>query len=213
MQLNNLMIEVTRRCNMTCIHCLRGDTQEKDIAHEHIAQTLFGVDHIEMITFSGGEPSLNVAAIKYTTDFLIGSNIPLGAFFIATNGMTNQESLIVECLRLYNHAFDRYTCLLRVSQDAYHGDVDVGIYKGLRFASASPQRPNVINRGRARTNGLVGHNNPYSHEKISVCDECVDGEVYLNALGDVIDGCDWSYKTQPLHKYCKASEFYSKVNK
>jgi len=28
---SNLMIEVTRRCNMCCDHCLRGDAQDLDL--------------------------------------------------------------------------------------------------------------------------------------------------------------------------------------
>ena len=34
-----LMIEVTRKCNFTCGHCLRGDAQSKD----------FDVNHLSMI--------------------------------------------------------------------------------------------------------------------------------------------------------------------
>ena len=40
---NSLVIEVTRRCNMRCNHCIRGDAQNCDISIESIkkiAQTI-----------------------------------------------------------------------------------------------------------------------------------------------------------------------------
>lgn len=46
-------IEVTRRCNMCCDHCLRGMAQNLDI--------IVLPDHV---FFTGGEPFLNVKAIN-----------------------------------------------------------------------------------------------------------------------------------------------------
>lgn len=33
---NNVFIEVTRRCNMCCAHCLRGDAESIDIQEKYI---------------------------------------------------------------------------------------------------------------------------------------------------------------------------------
>lgn len=59
----NLCLEVTRRCNMGCAHCLRGNAEDLDMSHETIEQVLGQVDVIGQVTFTGGEPSLNVDAI------------------------------------------------------------------------------------------------------------------------------------------------------
>ena len=53
-----VVIEVTRRCNMNCAHCLRGDAQNLDISIDVIDRFFDafanGAD-ISTITFTGGE--------------------------------------------------------------------------------------------------------------------------------------------------------------
>ena len=65
MHINNLMIEVTRRCNLKCDHCLRGDAQNKDISTEYIDALLDQVTSIGSVTFTGGEPFLATYIIDY----------------------------------------------------------------------------------------------------------------------------------------------------
>jgi len=60
MNIDNLIIEITRKCNFTCDHCLRGEAQNKDIDHKVIDALLDNnIEYISNITFTGGEPSLN----------------------------------------------------------------------------------------------------------------------------------------------------------
>ena len=63
--ISNLVIEVTRKCNMFCDHCLRGDLQNIDLKKEYVDSLLNQVDQINNVTFSGGEPSLNIPIIEY----------------------------------------------------------------------------------------------------------------------------------------------------
>lgn len=37
----NLVIEVTRKCNLSCDHCLRGCSQNMDMKKEYIEDTIF----------------------------------------------------------------------------------------------------------------------------------------------------------------------------
>ena len=56
------VIEVTRRCNMQCRHCLRGDAQNVDISNEIIDRFFDGFADgavIENVVFSGGEITVN----------------------------------------------------------------------------------------------------------------------------------------------------------
>ena len=55
----SLILEVTRRCNMCCDHCLRGDAQDLDMQKETVDALLEQVGSIGGVTFSGGEPLLN----------------------------------------------------------------------------------------------------------------------------------------------------------
>ena len=66
---NSVFIEVTRRCNMCCAHCLRGDAESIDIQEKYIDAFLDSFEkgaYISSLTFTGGEISLNIPAIRYT---------------------------------------------------------------------------------------------------------------------------------------------------
>lgn len=65
MVIQNLVLEVTRRCNMACEHCLRGDAQNMDMSKEIIDEVLKSCNGINSVTFAGGEPSLNISIIRY----------------------------------------------------------------------------------------------------------------------------------------------------
>lgn len=54
----NLTIELTRRCNMKCGHCLRGEAQEVDIDRKYIDSLLDQTELIGGMFFTGGEPTL-----------------------------------------------------------------------------------------------------------------------------------------------------------
>ena len=60
--IQNLAIEVTRKCNIKCAHCLRGDSQNKDIDLKYIDILLDQVNYIGHFCPTGGEPSLNIKA-------------------------------------------------------------------------------------------------------------------------------------------------------
>ena len=75
MRINNLIIEVTRKCQLKCPHCLRGDTEQIDIETKYINQLLHNVTEINQLTFTGGEPFLNIEAIVHTKNFIKKHNI------------------------------------------------------------------------------------------------------------------------------------------
>ena len=95
---NELCLEVTRRCNMGCAHCLRGDAQDVDVSHTIIDEIFNQVDGIGQVTFTGGEPSLNISAIRYFFQRAERTNKMPRSFFVATNGKANQEQLAVALL-------------------------------------------------------------------------------------------------------------------
>lgn len=79
---NNVFIEVTRRCNMCCAHCLRGDAESIDIQEKYIDAFLDNFEkgaYISSLTFTGGEISLNIPAIRYTLK-AVKAVSPLEAF-------------------------------------------------------------------------------------------------------------------------------------
>ena len=75
---NNVFIEVTRRCNMCCAHCLRGDAESIDIQEKYIDAFLDNFEkgaYISSLTFTGGEISLNIPAIRYTLNAVFASAV------------------------------------------------------------------------------------------------------------------------------------------
>lgn len=65
---SNVVIEITRRCNMCCAHCLRGDAENIDIQERYIDAFLDSFEKgacISYIVFSGGEISLNIYNAKH----------------------------------------------------------------------------------------------------------------------------------------------------
>ena len=85
MDIYNLVIETTRRCNLACPHCLRGSKQGISMKPEYIRKLLSQIECISNVTFSGGEPTLP-SGMKAIDEFI--SCIPnVSSFYIVTNGM------------------------------------------------------------------------------------------------------------------------------
>ena len=215
MQLFELVIEITRRCNIRCRHCLRGNPQRKDIADETIDKLLEGVDYISAVTFSGGEPSLAVDRIRYFTEAIKDRHIGLGGFYVITNGKKASLELVHALLDLYAyiHPMERdEMCSLIVSRDQYHHEQcdpaeAIALYSGLSFFHPEQRKENidpyqVISEGRAKEWG----GRPASLDSVVVgLDddgnvERVEESVYVNVLGDVCTSCDLSFESQKENK-------------
>lgn len=82
----SLVIELTRRCNMGCAHCMRGEAENADISNEVIDKLLEQTEGIGDLTITGGEVALNPGAIRYLAKRISELNIPLGNLYVVTNG-------------------------------------------------------------------------------------------------------------------------------
>jgi hypothetical protein len=215
MQINELILEITRRCNIKCRHCLRGGAQRIDMSDETIDKLLEGVDYISTITFSGGEPGLNVPAIRYFTEAIKARGIELGGFYVITNGKTASLELVHALLDLYAYVqpMERdESCSLIVSRDQYHHEQcdpaeAIALYSGLSFFRPEQRKDHidpylVISEGRAK--GWGGRPAPVSSTVVGLNDEgdveVIEETVYVNALGDVVPACDLSYVSQARKK-------------
>lgn len=137
-----LTIETTRRCNMKCAHCLRGDAQDVDINYQHIDDLLDQTEVIGHLEITGGEPTLNLDALEYILNGLCKRGIPLFEFALFTNGLMYSErfiSLIKWCKEIidiscsncfkngneYNPKRDLSRCQIGVSLDQFHEKHDI----------------------------------------------------------------------------------------
>lgn len=228
MYIQNLVIEVTRKCNMSCAHCLRGNAQNVNIDKRAIDEILLhSNDGIDCLTFTGGEPTLNLDAIAYTFQEIKRLGISLGSFYVVTNGRVYRQRLIDMLDEMYEYCYDKDLCGLAVSDDIFHRVYQSGSFKStiyrymydeydcereyfrLKDKQTDFYRVPLISEGRATLlNNYDKRENkpsPYIDDLVHIDGTSICGTLYLNALGDLIDGCDWSYSSQ--NKFRIASVF------
>lgn len=201
--LNDLVIETTRRCQLQCEHCLRGDAENVDIPTRYIRELLKNVDYIGTITFTGGEPFLNPQAIHNFIDICKEYGIEVGSFYIATNALVFEEDQqhkelsdagLLAVIRLYSFCTDNEISSVDISTDQFHyGRLsEDNPLKILSFVRDKGEilYENCISEGRAE-----GFSNRFETNKI----EPDDLTVYLNTEGKILWNCNLSYETQREH--------------
>lgn len=214
--LDNLVIEITRRCNMACDHCLRGDSQAKDIDLDHIRTLFKHVDRINTLTLTGGEPSLVPHIIEGITTQARVHGIDIDRFYLATNAKEVSDAFFKAVLNLYLYCDNSEPCcgsVLDYSNDGHHEDVDPDNIKKLmvfRFTSKKntedgvryddpkwDQIPAIIMEGRGKD--FYGRNLLLC--PFEIMDEYIQNtEFYLNVNGDIVGACDLSYESQDVLK-------------
>ncbi len=80
------------------------------------------LEYISTVTFTGGEPSLNVPAINYFIDKCQQKGVELGGFYIATNGGRTSGSLefLQAVIRLYCFCSDNEMSCVEISNSEWH---------------------------------------------------------------------------------------------
>lgn len=205
----NIVIEVTRKCNLACDHCLRGCAQNMNIKLEYIDKLfeILSQKHVGCIDLilTGGEPSLNLKALKYIYTKLKSYNINLSSFYLATNGINNNNknfiSVLLDFYSLVEYKEGFYVDISDDLQHQYERGYAAACYddelihglKGVHFRDADRDfsYQGAIKEGRARENNFKGRENIIDSEV-----NPYDTQFYLNCKGNIINGCDWSYESQ-----------------
>lgn len=207
MIIRNLIVEVTRRCNMSCSHCLRGEAQNLDIPNEVIETGLTKFSEISSITITGGEPSLAPEKIEFICDVIEKHGIYLGGFYIATNGKHSSPEFLKAVMRLYSICQDReegYTCSLDISNSVYHESTyrerQSSLLRAFKFTgdkySENNNSPILVSQGRAKTKNLSMVGRHCVPCQIQIEEGTIeDPMLYLTAQGDFVSDCDLSFET------------------
>ena len=206
--IKNLCIEITRRCNMRCAHCMRGDAESVDITLRHISDLLRHVRHVPHFNITGGEPSLNVRAIRHILGRVRAYDITVNDFYIVTNGATTSRSgeFIAACAALYKYQEEKEQDsghMLEMSDDRFHDPAEHAV----TLAALSPY-PFFGVRGQAERIFLFregrsteGHPNPV-HRIYLTEENYVYGDLCLNAEGMILSNGALSYARQREHALC-----------
>lgn len=189
----NLCIETTRRCNMSCDHCLRGEPQSIDFDCKHLENFIEEqeVTRIYCLMFTGGEPSLVPGIILSILDVLRDRRVEVNDFYCASNGKEISDEFIMAMLKCYNFCTCNEISTVDVSQgDWYEVECRPDRHKleALSFFHEKSylydsEHQYLISQGRA-----VELADRESQDDPSL--------VYLNCLGESMHNCDLSYENQ-----------------
>lgn len=204
----NLMLEVTRRCNMRCNHCMRGEARDTDMESSVIQKIFAGTREIKCLSLTGGEPSLSPETIEYICYYARHNYCRIGSFFCATNAKEYSEAFVKAMNELYGLCTDKEDCVLTISIDQFHNDQDpkaLAEYRKLPYYKPTKEKgfirkADILSEGRAQKLGLgrftVPHSERFYELNIKGFFLEVGDRVYINALGDVLANADMSYEHQ-----------------
>lgn len=122
-----LGLEITRKCNLKCAHCIRGDAQHLSMSTAVIDKILDSSAGIKTIFFTGGEPFLEPDLIEYVVDQVIDRDFECFGMAVITNGTIMNDNAI-RCIKSLNK-FAEWShkkhggvakCRISISNDHFH---------------------------------------------------------------------------------------------
>ena len=114
-----LGVEITRRCNLKCLHCCRGDAQDLTITPEIIDTIFENADECPNWELFGGETLLAMDMLEYFINALTHSNVGAKFFSFTTNGSILNPDL-VPLLAYFSESEEDRTARIRISDDPFH---------------------------------------------------------------------------------------------
>lgn len=205
---------------MACKQCLRGDAQNIDIDTKNIDKLLSHFQSVQYFGITGGEPSLNIEAMRHILKTLKKYDIHVHEFDIVTNGSITSMSddFIDICNQLYDFQeekeFDKNKYMVEISDDKYHDKTfhskvvaKLGKYS---FAGARGQSKEIFLLKQGRCD--KGYEMPTFPIYLTNTDY-VYGDIYLNAKGNILSDCNLSYENQDKNPLCSSNNFHSYILK
>ena len=123
LDIQNLAMIVTNKCNLNCTHCLRGSKDNNCMSDEVIEATLNQVFAVGNLSINGGEPLLALDRIEKIISYLIEKHIPIDEFTITVNGTIYSEELLKLLDEVNNYiGTNDINSLFAISLDNYHLD-------------------------------------------------------------------------------------------
>jgi len=203
MHYSQVMIELTRTCNMKCSHCIRGASQKEKLNKETFIKFLenMEVESIESISFTGGEPSLEHEMISFIADELERRNISIGSFYIATNGVVpNVGGFMASLAKLYAISDEKDMCSVSISRDDYHLESGMAtaeeVLSAFKFVQVETfSEYYLFNDGFAKDHPMATKTYDPADTYTSIYNDVIqtDEPIYLSVNGGIGIGCNFSY--------------------
>jgi len=199
-QIDNLIIETTRQCQLECEHCLRGDTENITMKRTYMENLLKNVDCINTVTFTGGEPFLHPETMHEFITICKWNKIEVGSFYVATNGLIfEQHSKLAEqglmaITKLFAICIDNECSAINISRDQFHYE-DVSL-DNLLYAFAFTSIRDGLDYSNCIAEGRAEHWGGRTEDNSIDWNYPDEVQVYLNCEGKVCWNCDLRYENQ-----------------
>lgn len=207
---NELILEVGRKCNLKCDHCLRGEGQNVEMSFETAKKAIdLCASGIGCLIFTGGEPMLYGSIINEIVDYIISQAIGLSSFYVASNGIAYNPGVMNALVKLYAYCDEPELCRLDISTDHYHQLSFAELYgtkfsfkphfDAFSFCSIKPdiEERYVLMEGRAK-DWCDGEKYPNYNERFYLYtddDFKSTEQLYVTAKGNIAPDCDWAFDT------------------
>ena len=107
MKSKKFCIEITRKCNLKCAHCLRGNTQNISLTGKKVKGMLYHIPkQVDVLHLTGGEPLIDNSRHLLTTLRVLEKHIRCKKFELVNN----------ITLPLINEVLDAVSILLKISE-------------------------------------------------------------------------------------------------
>jgi len=225
--IQHLLIEITRECNLSCAHCLRGKAERGVIQTEYLEELFSQIENIGTLTITGGEPSLYPEKIEEIVSLAKTYKVNIDNFYIAINGTIASAEFLTALMNLWLYCSDNEISGVNVSNDVFHErewELNYEKLSILKFVSKKyieddydyNKYSQILAEGYGANLSEKENNNSISIDDIlreeleeELAQTLNDSEFYLNCKGNIILGCDWSYESQddPKNILCSVQEF------
>jgi organic radical activating enzyme len=122
--INILELEVTRKCNLKCAHCLKGDACNVSMDLSTIDSVFKQVDTIETLSLCGGEPFLVPETIRYIVRKAKEYGVIINNWDLITNGTIYSDNVIDVLFELDDYCTDKddngLSGRIEISSDEFH---------------------------------------------------------------------------------------------
>ena len=213
----HLCIETTRRCNMRCAHCMRGDAESIDLDSNALHAFMQRVKGIGTLVPTGGEPTLNPNALKQITTAIQYYDIDISSVYIVTNALIIPDEFIINLMELLLKADEPDLCGIAVSDDVYHDDIPLKNKEKLAlFANYYPDdkridwsKVSMFNLGRAKNIDSMKKNpGTRKPDEVEIYDDTLyyGGVLTLTVDGDLLPDSEYEYAEAKQIRICNVFE-------
>lgn len=224
MNFYNLFFELSRRCNIKCEHCLRGEPEMKSMSSEIMIKCAKALrdSYVSTVGIGGGEPSIIPHRIRLLFDILKQEGVDHDGWYIVTNAHQLSKSFIDLIADLnkrypYNdgggltysnsplHALPDIKGLAEIQHQRgvevykrYHDDpVTV---KGMGTFLEEGRGKELFDKYEVKVTKRWLEPDSFREKDKPEEPSCVERTMYVNYRGDVFPSCDLSYETQDKSK-------------